>query len=46
MCEEMSKQLQEEMDQLTWEEAQEDVEDIENVDDSYMELGICESDFH
>lgn len=43
MNEELEKQLQEEQDQLTWEEAQEEIEENENP---YIELGISESDFH
>lgn len=41
--EEMEKQLQEEINQLTYEETLEEQEEIENP---YIELGITENDFH
>ena len=46
MTEEMEKQLQEELDQLTWEEAQEEEEEVVETENPYLEFGICESDFH
>lgn len=45
MTEEMEKQLKEEQDQLTYQEALEEQE-IFAEENPYIELGISENDFH
>lgn len=45
MTEEMEKELQEQQDLLTLQEAKEE-EEITETENPYLEFGICESDFH